>query len=127
MAYADAANYNRFKSMKGLPVGSIVPWAGDLAEIPRGWVACNGNTVQVTRYPLLYDVIGNSYGGTADSTFRLPPLNNSTKAIMDIFPGHFNYLRTFPNKHRPHLRKTFHPLQIYHRRIGLNSNFQMEK
>lgn len=101
MAYADAANYNRAKPMKGLPVGSIVPWSGDLAEIPVGWVACNGSTVQVTRYPLLYDVIGNVYGGVANSTFRIPSLNNNPKAIMDIFPGHYDYLKTLEAAHRP--------------------------
>lgn len=94
MAYADSIKYNKIRSMKGLPIGAIVPWASDQSTIPSGWVVCNGSTVASTRYPLLFDVIGNSYGGTAGSTFRLPPLTNSTKGIMDIFVGHYQYLKT---------------------------------
>lgn len=106
MAYADAANYNRSRSMKGLPIGAIVPWAGQLDSIPKGWVSCNGTNVPINRYPLLFDVIGNTYGGTSGSTFRIPEINNSSQAIMDIFQGHFSYLQTAGdstsrNAHKP--------------------------
>lgn len=101
MAYADAANYNTARAMRGLPVGAIMPWSGDLATIPPGWVTCNGTTVPTTRYPLLYEVIGNTYGGVANSTFTIPRLNNSPKAIVDIFRGHYNWLRQREEAHRP--------------------------
>lgn len=93
MAFVDAVKYNQVKSMKGLPIGAIIPWSADAAAIPKGWAVCNGNTVEVTRYPLLYKIIGNTYGGTAGSTFRIPQLTNSAKGIVDIFQGHFNYLQ----------------------------------
>jgi hypothetical protein len=55
---------------------------------------CNGVVTSITRYPLLFDVIGNTYGGTPGSTFRLPPITNSAKGIVDIFVGHYQWLKT---------------------------------
>ena len=37
-----------------------------------GWLPCDGRTVNVSDYPSLYDVIGNTYGGTTGTTFVLP-------------------------------------------------------
>jgi hypothetical protein len=93
MAYADSIKYNRIRSMKGLPIGAIVPWSSDQGTIPAGWVVCNGATVPNNRYPLLFKSIGNVYGGTVGSSYRLPPLTNSQKGIVDIFVGHYNYLK----------------------------------
>lgn len=101
MAYVDAANYNTLKSMKGLPIGSIVPWSGAQDTIPTGWVECNGSVVSFDRYPLLYNCIGNTYGGTAGSTFKLPPLTTQNFGIMDIFQGHFDYLQNKGDAHKP--------------------------
>lgn len=84
--------------MRGLPIGSIIPWSGANDTIPTGWVACDGSVIQSTRYPLLYKLIGTVYGGTAGSTFRLPELNEG-KAVMDIYPGHYTSLSSFnPSK-----------------------------
>jgi len=92
MAYKDAANYNTVKSMKGLPIGAILPWTGQQDSIPRGWIQCSGTTFETARYPLLYQTIGNAYGGTANSTFAIPNLNNTPKAMVDIFRGHYYWL-----------------------------------
>jgi hypothetical protein len=127
MAYADSANYNKIKSTKGFPIGSIIPWSGAQDSIPIGWVLCNGAVISITRYPLLHECIGNSYGGTSGSTFRLPPLTNGKKAIADFFTGYYNYLRSgttadsFPyNAHTP-----TNPLQSTHplwKNVGLGFN-----
>lgn len=99
--------YNRTRSTKGIPVGSIIPWAGSSADIPAGWLPCNGNqSYRVSDYPLLYRIIGNTYGGTPDISFRVPRLNNGTATPMDIFRGHFYYLNSlgqsqFNDAHRP--------------------------
>lgn len=94
MAYNDAANYNRLRSMKGLPIGAIFPWSGAQDTIPFGWVECNGASISYTKYPLLYEKIGNTYGGVTGSTFKVPQLNNNNCAIMDIYNGHFDWLNT---------------------------------
>jgi hypothetical protein len=101
MAFIDAVKYNKVKSMKGLPIGAIIPWSADQSLIPTGWVICNGATISITKYPLLFDVIENTYGGTAGSTFRVPQLTNSPKAIIDIFRGHHEYLKTRGNAYAP--------------------------
>lgn len=94
MAYNDAANYNKLKSMRGLPIGAIFPWSGAQDTIPFGWIECNGSSIAYTKYPLLYERIGNVYGGVTGSTFKVPQLNNANCAIMDIFQGHFSWLNS---------------------------------
>lgn len=37
-----------------------------------GWLECDGRTLNVSDYRALYSVIGNTYGGTANVTFKLP-------------------------------------------------------
>jgi hypothetical protein len=93
MAFAEAIKYNRIRSMKGLPIGAIVPWASDQSTIPTGWILCNGATISNTRYPILFSVIGNSYGGTVGSTYRLPPLTSGQTGIVDVFRGHYIYFK----------------------------------
>lgn len=93
MAFANAIKYNRVRSMKGLPIGAIVPWASDQSTVPTGWIVCNGATISNTRYPILFSVIGNTYGGTVGSTYRLPPLTSGQSAIVDVFRGHYEYFK----------------------------------
>jgi len=90
--------YGKTKSMKGFPIGSIVPWASDTSAIPVGWIPCTGTVFQISRYPLLFDVIGNVYGGTPDSTFAVPELNQG-RAVVDIYPGYYDYLKTVGAAH----------------------------
>jgi hypothetical protein len=92
MAFADAAKYNEVRRMRGLPIGTIVPWAAESSAIPTGWLVCNGRNNDIDEYPLLYEAIGNVYGGTAGSTFKVPSLTNNQKGIVDVYPGHFEYL-----------------------------------
>lgn len=88
-----AIRYNQLRRLKGFAVGSIVPWAGDISTVPAGWLACTGQTRQASDYPLLYRIIGNTYGGTVGSTFTLPSLLNG-RGVTDIYQGHYAYLKT---------------------------------
>lgn len=101
MAFADVTKYNRVRAMKGLPVGAIIPWASEQGQIPTGWTVCNGATISAETYPILFRVIGNTYGGTAGSTFKLPPLTQGQPGIMDAFQGHYNYLKSKGDAHKP--------------------------
>lgn len=64
------ANYNRIKTRKISPVGTIMPWGGGsrigetLENIPRGWIVCNqANAVlYAAEYPILAKILGNTYG-----------------------------------------------------------------
>ncbi len=51
-----------------VPVGAILPYAGDLTSdrvknsiIARGWLPCDGTAYQITQYPNLYHAIGLIY------------------------------------------------------------------
>jgi hypothetical protein len=37
-----------------------------------GWLECDGRELSVNDYAILYSVLGNTYGGTAGLTFKLP-------------------------------------------------------
>lgn len=44
----------------------------NIANNYPGWLECDGRTLNVSDYRILYSVIGNTYGGTVGSTFKLP-------------------------------------------------------
>jgi len=60
----------------GIPIGAILPFAG--ANVPYGFLLCDGSEVERAKYNDLYDIIGTTYNGTATilgvNTFRLPDL-----------------------------------------------------
>ena len=56
--------------------GDIRLWAGAIADIPSGWLFCNGGTVNIADYGNLFNAIGTQYG-------------SSTAAVEDTgFRGH---------------------------------------
>ncbi len=42
--------------------------------LPAGWLACDGSTQEISKYPALFNVIGVTYGGDGTSNFSLPEL-----------------------------------------------------
>ncbi len=55
--------------------GTIVTWGGTLANIPAGWLYCNGMQVRQTAYPNLFSVIQFNYGANPPpGMFYLPDL-----------------------------------------------------
>tara|TARA_R110000765_G_scaffold35816_2_gene80305 strand:+ start:11309 stop:12976 length:1668 start_codon:yes stop_codon:yes gene_type:complete len=62
-----------------LPVATIVPFASAAAEVPYGWLSCDGSEYISTAYPDLSAAIGIGYntgGETTTDYFRVPSLNN---------------------------------------------------
>jgi microcystin-dependent protein len=59
-----------------LPVGSVIPWAGQLSlPLPNGWLPCDGSLVSTTTYAALFAVINDEYGtGAPIGQFYLPNL-----------------------------------------------------
>jgi microcystin-dependent protein len=53
-------------------IGTIKLFAGDYA--PVGYLECDGSTLSISLYPLLYAAIGLAYGGDGGATFKLPDL-----------------------------------------------------
>jgi len=75
-----------------VPAGCIMPFAGSI--VPNGYLLCDGAEVQISSYPELYAILGNTYKGPADylglATFRLPdlrgrfPLGASADRVTEI-------------------------------------------
>jgi microcystin-dependent protein len=55
------------------------PFLGEIrlfsfGRAPNGWLACNGQVLNINAYQALYALLGNLYGGSAPTTFALPDL-----------------------------------------------------
>lgn len=57
----------------GAPVGTIISFAGSVAQIPHGWLLCDGSLFSNTEYPQLATVLGSTWGGNT-TQFNLPML-----------------------------------------------------
>jgi microcystin-dependent protein len=55
-------------------VGEIRMFAGNFA--PVGWAFCAGQTVPISEYETLFNLIGTTYGGDGQQTFALPNLQS---------------------------------------------------
>ena len=53
-------------------VGEIRMFGGNFA--PLGWAFCNGQTLPISEYAALFNLIGTTYGGDGQTTFALPNL-----------------------------------------------------
>jgi microcystin-dependent protein len=54
-----------------VPTGAVIAFAGTPAQVPDGWLLCDGAELSETLYPELFSVIGISHGG-GGGLFRLP-------------------------------------------------------
>lgn len=70
------------------PVGAVLDFAG--ATAPTGWLLCYGQTLNASsspEYQDLFDVIGNTYGGTNNTNFKVPDLRGRVVAGQDDMGG----------------------------------------
>jgi microcystin-dependent protein len=58
------------------PVGAIIAWPSATDPDTNYWKECNGQTLSKTAYPVLYPLIGNTYGEETATNFVLPDLRN---------------------------------------------------
>jgi microcystin-dependent protein len=61
-------------------IGEIRPFAGPL---PRGWLSCDGQLLEIQNHQALYSLIGTTYGGDGKKTFALPDLRGRVTAGTD--------------------------------------------
>ena len=63
-----------------VPVGTINMYAGAVADIPSGWLLCDGSAVSRTTYAQLFAVLDTEYGvGDGSGTFNVPNFVTSNK------------------------------------------------
>lgn len=86
------ARYAEF-SNNTLPTGMVMPFAGVLSEIPKGWILCDGRTLNAndtaggngTPLSWLFKAIRNSWGGTGAGDFRAPDLRGRfLRGVSDV-------------------------------------------
>ena len=69
-----------FADVALVPVGTIMPYAGESTAVPTNYLLCDGSEKPIGTYPDLYAVIKNLYNGAQtlvgapSTTFRLPDL-----------------------------------------------------
>ena len=56
-----------------VPVGAVIPWPGEIADIPTGFALCDFSELNRTTDAELFGIIGTKYGdGDGVTTFNLP-------------------------------------------------------
>lgn len=55
-----------------IPVGSIIPFGGTSANVPDGFLLCNGALLNRNDFSALFDVIGTQWGTNSGTDFRVP-------------------------------------------------------
>lgn len=78
-----AEQYNNLRADVGsvlasaVPIGSVQMWSGNSANVPSGWLLCNGQAINRTTYETLYTLQGNVFGaGDGSTTFNLPDMRD---------------------------------------------------
>ena len=82
----------RIKDKTGfiMPVGTVLPFAGNDTTAIEGWLICDGKEVNRIKYADLFAVIGVGYGaGDQVSTFKLPDLR--TRMPVGMMSGNANF------------------------------------
>jgi microcystin-dependent protein len=51
---------------------------------PQGWAFCNGQSMPISEYEVLFTLIGTTYGGDGQTTFNLPNLQSRIPFHMGI-------------------------------------------
>lgn len=79
--------YRRDTNLEGVvAAGTIAPYAG--ANVPSGWLLCDGVERNIAQYPRLYAAIGTTYGGdTGAGYFQTPDLRGRTVVGKDDMGG----------------------------------------
>lgn len=71
-------------------VGEIRLFAGNFA--PVGWFLCQGQTLPISEYEVLYTLIGTTYGGDGQQTFNLPNLASRVPVHQGSLAGGGTYV-----------------------------------
>ena len=84
-------HYSDIHDDSGIPIGTIMCVfvdtngnnAVDVANNYPGWLYCDGGQHSVNDYPMLYDIIGDKYGGTNPSTVTLSDWGKAAGTVQN--------------------------------------------
>lgn len=71
-----------------LPIGTLQPFLGTTA--PQGYLFCEGQLLDKSKYPELYNICGNLFGESSTTQFYLPDLRGRVIAGYDENDTSFN-------------------------------------
>jgi microcystin-dependent protein len=71
-------------------VGEIRLFAGNFA--PNGWLFCQGQSLPISENEVLFQLIGTTYGGDGEETFRLPDLQGRLPVHQGTLSGGGTYV-----------------------------------
>ena len=60
-------------------------------QIPKGWVACNGQLMSINANQPLFSLLGTTYGGNGSTTFGLPNLQGRVSLSSGQDPSGATY------------------------------------
>jgi microcystin-dependent protein len=66
-------------------IGEIRMFGGNFA--PAGWAFCDGQELPISENDALFTLIGTTYGGDGESTFKLPDLRGRAPVHLGAGPG----------------------------------------
>jgi microcystin-dependent protein len=79
-------------------IGEIRLFGGNFA--PQGWEFCNGQTLSIAEFTVLFELIGTTYGGDGQTTFALPdlqgrlPVHQGAGLVLGQLGGEENHTLT---------------------------------
>src|SRR5499426_4244130 len=66
-------------------LGQIQPFGFNFA--PTGWATCDGQILSIAQHTALFSLLGTTYGGNGQTTFRLPDLRGRVPVHQGQGPG----------------------------------------
>ena len=84
--------YQELKTAKAAAIGTIMPFTGNISDIPDGWIPCDGSTVGASDFPLLARAIGDTYNlSTAVTQGLINLFTNNASTETGRNPGTYVY------------------------------------
>lgn len=83
-----------------LETGTMIEWPGNEASIPDTWALCDGSVKNATADPTflaLFNLIGNTYGGSDQTNFQVPDRRGRVCIGLDNMGGTPAEIITDPN------------------------------
>jgi microcystin-dependent protein len=68
------------------------PFLGEIRAVafsyaPSGWLPCDGRSLPIQTYSALFSLLGTTFGGDGQTTFKLPDLRGRSMVGMGQGPG----------------------------------------
>jgi microcystin-dependent protein len=79
-------------SIVTVPTGVISQFAGDAADVPTGWLLCDGSTFSSTTYSTLATLLADKYGTHLGTDYYLPNLKGKIPVGLDASQTEFDTL-----------------------------------